>query len=146
MTEQQSKEKTVPAMKRRQLCSWRANLFWALLGAVAGDLSAAPIERAKDWAYETLYEGRKTYASALALRREAIAEGSVEKHKSANRGFERSAHAGTFEAIAQLGLAECLGLGMPRSQRAGYAKIIEAAKRDSRLTVYLTDPDVCPKN
>jgi hypothetical protein len=145
MNEQQSTERTVPTMKRKQHCSWRANLFWALLGAIAGDLSAAPLERAKDWTYETLYEGRKTYASALKLRKQAIIERSVEKHKSANRAFERSARAGNLEAIAQLGLAECLGLGMPRSQRAGYAKIIEAVKRDSRLTVYLTDPDVCPK-
>jgi TPR repeat protein len=132
--------------ERQCTCNWRGNLIWALIGAFLGTVMPAPMEQAKDMAYEWLYRGRALYDQASALRGEAALEGSEAKHRAANAAFERSWDAGVPEALAQLGIAHCNGLGVPRSWRRGHAMLIEAVRRDGRLgAIYLGDPDVCPK-
>ena len=144
MTDRPCRGAKESAAKKRGSQRWRANLFWALLGAAAGDLASSPLERAKDWAYEAVYQGQQFLKEGKALRRAAIAEGSEEKHRAANAAFRRAADAGVAEASAQLGIASCLGLGLSRDLRAGRAMIIEAVKRDGRLVFYLNS-DVCPE-
>jgi hypothetical protein len=125
---------------------WRSNLLWAIVGACLGNASSAPMEHAKEAALEWLYQGRAHYEQASALRGEAVREESEAKHKAANAAFERSSDAGVAEALAQLGVAHCNGLGAPRSWQRGHAMLIEAVRRDGRLgPIYLGDPDVCPK-
>ena len=93
-----------------------------------------------------VYQGRALYEEASALRGEAAREESEAKHKAANASFERSSDAGVAEALAQLGVAHCNGLGAPRSWQRGHAMLIEAVRRDGRLgPIYVGDPDVCPK-
>ena len=116
------------------------------VGAVLGNLCATPLERGKDALHESVYQGRVLYEQAAALRGEAAREESEAKHKAANAAFERSSEAGVAEALAQLGVAHCNGLGVPRSWQRGHAMLIEAVRRDGRLgPIYLGDPDVCPK-
>lgn len=135
------------AMSERQCtCNWRVNLLWAGVGAVLGNLCTTPLERGKDALHEWVYQGRVLYEQASALRGEAAREESEAKHKAANAAFERSSDAGVAEALAQLGVAHCNGLGVPPSWRRGHAMLIEAVRRDGRLgPIYLGDPDVCPK-
>ncbi len=128
------------------MSGWAVNLRWAIIGAVLGNLSAAPMQRANEAALEWLYRGHALYAEASALRGEAVREGSEAKHKAANAAFERSWEAGVPEALAQLGIAHCIGLGVPRSWQRGHAMLIEAVRRDGSLAaIYLGDADVCPK-
>ena len=117
----------------------------AIIGAVLGALLTAPTERAKEAAYEWLYQGHALYAEASTLRGEAVRKASEAKHKSANALFQRSWEAGVPEALAQLGIAHCIGLGVPRSWQRGHAMLIDAVRRDGSLAaIYLGDPDVCP--
>ena len=117
----------------------------AVIGAVAENLAANPTEHAKAWAYELIFHGQRFFEEGKALRRAAISEGSEAKHREANAAFERSFEAGVPEALAQLGIAHCIGLGVPRDWRRGHAMLVELVKQDGRLgAIYLGDPDVCP--
>lgn len=145
MTERSNKTKG-PTMKENHGCSWKANLLFVVLGAVAQTIAEAPMQKAKDWAVEAVYHGKLKFAEAMALRRSAITENSGAKHAAANAALERARDAGVPEAIAQLGIAHCLGLGLPRSPRKGHSMLLEAAKLDGRLTIYLADSDICPQD
>ena len=126
--------------------SWKVNLFWALFGVIVGNLATDPMENAKAWVHEARFHGQRYLEEGKTIRSAAITEGSEAKHRAANAAFERSAKAGTAEALAQLGIAYCIGLGVRRERREGYGLIIEAVKRDGRLgAIYLGDPEVCPE-
>ena len=105
--------------ERRCTCNWRVNLLWAGVGALPGNLCTNALERGRDALHESVYQGRALYEEASALRGEAAREESEAKHKAANAAFERSSDAGVAEALAQLGVAHCNGLGVPRSWRRG---------------------------
>ena len=127
---------------------WRANLFWAIAGAILGAVLTPVVERAGAELREWQTSGRVNLEEGNRLRGEAVREASAAKHRIATLAFERSwQQAGTPEALAQLGIATCHGWGgLERSWQRGRAMLIEAVRRDGSLAaIYLGDPDVCPK-
>jgi hypothetical protein len=63
----------------------------------------------------------------------AIAQQTSAKHAEANLAFSRSEAAGTAEASAYLGQAQCYGWAMAIDTRHGQAMIDDAIRRDPRL-------------
>jgi hypothetical protein len=51
-------------MSERQ--SWRDNLYWAIIGAVLGNLLAGPTEALKNVAYERLFQSGALHEAAPA--------------------------------------------------------------------------------
>ncbi len=124
---------------------WRANLFWAIAGAILGALLTPVVERAGAELREWQTSGRMNLEEGNRLRGEAVREASATKHRDANLAFEHSwQQAGTPEALAQLGIATCHGWGgLERSWQRGRAMFVEAVRLDSALAYLLSDPDVC---
>ena len=123
---------------------WR-NLGWVVLGAVLGNLSAGPTNRAMDRVHEMICPGDRLLAEGLALRKLTIGQGAEDRHKEANAKFEASASCGNPEATAQLGMAYCHGWGVAPDRRRGLAMIRRAYVGGARLTPdWFSDPDVCP--
>ena len=133
--------------ERQGAASWRHNLRWALIGAALQALSEAPLQWVGDALIEAYTHRYALLEQGNVLRGEAVREGSAAKHQAANAAFERAWAAGVPEALAQLGIAHCHGLGgYPRSWSQGHAMLIEAVRRNGALgAIYLGgDSDVCP--
>ncbi len=133
-------------MSDRKARTWQGKLFWAVAGAVAGSISTVLVDQAKDWAMEAATHREALFGEAMALRRAAIAENSEAKHKESNAAFERAWRAGKTEALAQLAIAQCHGLGVPRAPGKGHSMLVEVARLDRCLgAIYLNGKDVCPQ-
>ena len=126
------------------MTTWQ-QLRWVLIGALVGNLSAGPTNKAVDRAHEMWCPGERFLDEGLTLRKQAEEEGAVDKHKAANDRLKRSAACGNPEAIAQLGMAYCHGWGVSPDRRRGLAMIRHAYSAGARLTPdWFGDPDVCP--
>ena len=126
------------------MAMWR-HLKWAFIGALIGNLSAAPTNKVVDRAFEMWCPSERFLDEGLALRKQAEEQGAADKHKGANDRIKHSAACGNPEAIAQLGMAYCHGWGVIPDRGHGLAMIRRAYARGAPLTPdWFFDPDVCP--
>ncbi len=52
-------------------CNWRSNLYWAIIGALLGNLLAGPMEAGKNAAYERLFQSPALREAAPASQSNA---------------------------------------------------------------------------
>ncbi|MBL8566119.1 MAG: hypothetical protein JNM89_10425 [Hyphomicrobiaceae bacterium] len=129
-----------------------------IVGAILGFFSNVMQEDIVQTFYDWRCDGTGKLAKGKVARKEAVeaemGQGRpaldraqiTERHAAANAAFAAAYECRVPEAGLRLGQAYCFGWAVPRDSKRGWAMILEASKKDARLTPMLAvgGRDFCP--
>lgn len=139
---------------------WGSQILFLIVGAILGFFGSVYQEDIVSTFHDWRCDGSAKLVQGKAARKEAVeaelktptprpaavTEQIRAKHQSANEALTAAYECRVPEAGLRLGQAYCFGWAVPRDSKRGWTMILEAAKKDARLSSMLLvgGRDFCP--